>query len=231
MVDANALTEGLTTAHLADACLRLNLPLRCAALRAVSPGGGLSGRCLPVRHYGSVDIFLEAIESAQAGDVLIVDNAGRVDEGCIGDLVALEAASAGLSGIVIWGCHRDAAEIRTLGLPVYSLGAMAAGPVRLDPRGERAFDSAVVGDFAVTRADFAVADDDGVLFLPADRLEDLIRAGSSIREVEQRQAQRAKDGLSLRAQLRFAEYLDRRKSDPSFTFRKHLHALGASIEE
>jgi regulator of RNase E activity RraA len=231
MVTADDLTQKLTTAHLADACLRLGTTQRCAALRAVSTGSRLSGRCVPVRHYGSVDIFLEAIHSAEPGDVLIVDNAGRTDEGCVGDLVTLEAAAAGLSGIVIWGCHRDTAEIRALGLPVFSLGAMAAGPVRLDPRGELAFVSAVVGGFSVSRADFAVADDDGVLFLPADLVEDLIREGCAIRETEHRQARLAKEGLTLRSQLRFAEYLDRCKSDPSLTFRQHLQTLGASIEE
>ncbi|MBV9718341.1 MAG: RraA family protein [Candidatus Eremiobacteraeota bacterium] len=228
---AKTLSEGLTTAHLADACLRLGIAPRCAALRAVSTGARLTGRCVPVRHYGSVDIFLEAIDSAKPGDALIVDNAGRTDESCVGDLVALEAATAGLSGIVIWGCHRDTAEIRELGLPVFSLGANPAGPVRLDPRSELAFASAVVGDFSVTADDFVVADDDGVLFLPADQLDDLIRAACSIRDTEQLQARRAKEGETLRSQLRFAEYLERKKSDPSLTFRKHLQSLRASIEE
>ena len=231
MKTAKVLTEELTTANLADACLRLGIAPRCAVLRGVTTGVRLSGRCLPVRHYGSVDIFLEAISSAGSGDVLIVDNAGRTDEGCVGDLVVLEAAAAGLSGIVIWGCHRDTAEIRALGLPIFSLGANAAGPVRLDPRSELAFVSAAVSDFSVTRADFAVADDDGVLFLPADQLDNLIRAGCSIRETEQRQARLAPKGVTLRSQLRFQEYLERRKSDSSLTFRKHLQSLGGSIEE
>src|SRR2546430_7564560 len=32
------------------------------------------------RSVGSVDIFLEALEKAAPGDVLVVDNGGRVDE-------------------------------------------------------------------------------------------------------------------------------------------------------
>ena len=46
---------------------------------------------MPARHYGSVDVFLEALSSAGPGDVLVIDNGGRTDEACIGDLVALEA--------------------------------------------------------------------------------------------------------------------------------------------
>ncbi len=71
------------------------------------PGSRIAGRVLPARHYGSVDIFLEAMETAGKGDVLVIDNHGRRDEACIGDLTVLEAQAAGLSGIVVWGFHRD----------------------------------------------------------------------------------------------------------------------------
>src|SRR5215217_8139495 len=96
----------LTTAHLADACLRAQVPVRCApaALGTVMPGSRLAGRVAPAQHVGSVDIFLEALEGAAPGDVLVVDHGGRLDEACVGDLVALEAQAAGLEGLVIWGC-------------------------------------------------------------------------------------------------------------------------------
>ena len=54
----------LTTAHLADACIRAHIPVRCApaSMHAVVSGSRLVGRVSPARHVGSVDIFLEAIE-------------------------------------------------------------------------------------------------------------------------------------------------------------------------
>src|SRR6266516_1811643 len=96
----------LTTAHLADACIRAQLPVRCgpARVQAVVPGTRMAGRAAPTRHVGSVDIILEAFERAAPGDVLVVDNGGRLDEACVGDLVVQEAQSAGLVGIVVWGC-------------------------------------------------------------------------------------------------------------------------------
>jgi hypothetical protein len=45
--------------------------------------------------------------------------------------VTLEASRAGLSGIVIWGLHRDTAELHIIRLPVFSLGALPAGPQAL----------------------------------------------------------------------------------------------------
>ena len=72
--------------------------------------------------------------------MLVIDNDGRLDEGCIGDLVALECAAAGIAAVVVWGLHRDTAELRRIGLPVFSLGTLSAGPRREDPRPADAFD-------------------------------------------------------------------------------------------
>ena len=178
----------LTTAHLADACLRARVPLRGAPLRAVVPGSHLAGRVAPARHVGSVDIFLEVIEQTGPGHVLVVDNGGRLDEACVGDLVVLEAQAAGLAGIVIWGLHRDTADIQAIGLPVFSLGATPAGPQRLDRRAPDALSSAAVADGTVTSADVVFGDDDGVLFVPAARVAELFTLAETIRDTEHRQA-------------------------------------------
>jgi 4-hydroxy-4-methyl-2-oxoglutarate aldolase len=83
----------LSTPLIADAALRLKIPFRSSqpGIRSVTPNQRLAGAALPVRHFGSVDVFLEAMQSARSGDVLVIDNGGRLDEGCIGDLIALEA--------------------------------------------------------------------------------------------------------------------------------------------
>ncbi len=223
----------LTTAHLADACLRAAVPVRCAPapLQAILPGSRVAGRVCPARHAGSVDIFLEAMEHAAPGDVLVVDNAGRLDESCVGDLIAREAQAAGLGGLVIWGLHRDTAELRAIGLPVFSLGALPTGPQRQDPRDALALESAVVGEWTVSREDLVLGDDDGVLFLPAAQAENLFRLAETIRDTEHRQAERLHQGISLRTQVRFQDYLAQRRQMPTWTFRQHLRAIGGAIEE
>ncbi|MFQ5652408.1 MAG: RraA family protein, partial [bacterium] len=61
--DLNEAFAQLSTPLLADACLRLDLPLRVAptGIRALTAGSRVAGRVLPVKHSGSVDVFLEAI--------------------------------------------------------------------------------------------------------------------------------------------------------------------------
>src|SRR5271156_6288447 len=135
-IGISALFEGLTTPHVADACIRTGVDVRCAPceLRALCPSDRLIGKVRPARHYGSVDVFLEALENASPGEVLVIDNSGRRDEACVGDLIALETKLAGLAGLVIWGLHRDTQELLEIGLPMFSLGECATGPLRLDPR-------------------------------------------------------------------------------------------------
>lgn len=223
----------LTTAHLADACIRARVQVRCASarLRAVVPGSRLAGRVCPARHAGSVDVFLEAFETAAPGDVLVVDNGGRLDEACAGDLVALEAQAAGMEGMVIWGLHRDTADIRAIGLPVFSLGAIPTGPLRLDARAHDSLVSAVVGEWAVSREDLVLGDDDGVLFLPSSQAEEIFTLAETIIDTERHQARRIRAGVSLRSQVQFRAYLAKREKTPSLSFREHLRTVGGAIEE
>jgi regulator of RNase E activity RraA len=222
----------LTTPHVADAILRLGIPVRQApaGVRPIWDDTHLVGRARPARHAGSVDVFLEALEQAAPGDVLVVDNAGRDDEACVGDLVALEVRNAGLAGIVIWGVHRDSRELRDIRLPVFSQGTLPGGPQRLDPQASDALTAARFGDHIVTGEDFVLADDDGVLFLPLDRAADIAELAATIRDTERRQASRMRLGTSLREQLRFSAYLEARDRDGT-TFRRHLRSLGGAIEE
>jgi regulator of RNase E activity RraA len=222
----------LPTAAIADALVRLGRPIRLApaAITRLHPGAPIVGPAIPCRHAGSVDVFLEAMTSAPSGGVLVIDNEARDDEGCIGDLVVAEAKGAGIAGIVLWGYHRDTAALRDIGLPVWSLGSVPAGPRSKREQSGDLFESARVGDIAVERGDVVAADDDGALFLTADEWEEAAAIARRIVEVEGRQAGLIASGTPLRDQLRFAEYLARRRSDPTYTLRQHLREVGGAIE-
>lgn len=223
----------LTTAHVADACARLGVAIRACPreVRPVVSGTRLCGRARPVQHFGSADIFFEVLNSAQAGEVLVIDNGGRVDEACVGDLVTLEVKHAGLAGIVIWGSHRDTAEIVSIDFPVFSVGANPVGPRRSDERAADAKVSALVGEAVVTADDFVIADDDGVLFIPSAEMARVTSTAELIQEAEAAQATAVRAGVTLRDQLQINSYSTRRQSDPEYTFRRHLKEIGGAIEE
>jgi len=225
--------SSLSTPLISDACLRLGVSLRLAPA-GISPlitESHIAGRVFPVRHYGSVDIFLEAMGLGQDGDILVIDNNGRTDEGCIGDLTALEAQACKLAGIIVWGCHRDTMDLKKIKFPVFSYGACPAGPQRLDVRGSNCLESARFGDVLAKAEDAVFADADGVLFVPMLKVEEVLSTAKSIYDTERGQAEAIRSGTRLREQLRFDEFLEKHNSDPRYTFRKHLREVGGAIEE
>lgn len=219
------------TAAIADAALRLGIAVVAgpAALRPLIPGATYSGPAMPVTHLGSVDVILETIDAAPQGSVLVVDNGGRADEACVGDLLVLEGNLAGLSGAVIWGLHRDTAQLREIGLPLHSLGAFPFGPRRV-PSAGRAMRVAVVNGTPVSADDYVAGDDDGVLFFPAQQKAELFETAWRIQHTEGAQAAKMRGGVSLRQQLDFDAYQARQKTDPSYTLRQHLVEGGSAIE-
>jgi 4-hydroxy-4-methyl-2-oxoglutarate aldolase len=191
----------------------------------------VQGRALPARHVGSVDVFLEALDRASPGDVLVIDNAGLVNEGCIGDLVVLETKNAGVAGIVLWGAHRDSAELARIGLPVFSYGVAPNGPLHTRPRQNDALERAQIGEMTVTRADTVFADDDGAVFVGGSDLAAVLKEAASIIAMERQQVQLAAQGNGLRQQFAFDEYLAKRAANASYTFREHLRSRGNAVEE
>lgn len=189
-----------------------------------------SGRAHPVRHVGSIDVFFECLQNVTPGEILVIDNGGRFDEACVGDIVAIEAKNAGIAGIVIWGLHRDSKELGDLAFPLFSLGAIPTGPQRLHPRPKDIVERATVGMQIVTPQDYVVADANGVIFLAEERLEAIVNAAAAYRETEARQLKAMAAGRSYRVQTRFKDYLSRRDREAGYGFRQHLKEIEAAGE-
>jgi 4-hydroxy-4-methyl-2-oxoglutarate aldolase len=221
-----------TTPFIADACVQLSLPVRVGpyGLRSNSPGRKVAGLARPARHAGSTDVFLEAIAASTRGDVLVIDNGGRTDEGCIGDLVVGEALMSGIAATICWGTHRDTGAILSMGALVWSLGTCPNGPLELRRRSATALTAANLGSVTVTGEDYIFADDDGAVVVTAADLERIIDAARDIAAREGAQAQRLLKGELLRTQLDLDTYVARRDADPNHTFRDHLKSFGGAIE-
>ena len=221
-----------TTPFIVDACVQLSLPVRIGpfGLRCNLPGSRAAGPARPARHAGSVDVFLEAIASARQGDVLVIDNDGRTDEGCIGDLVVGEAHMSGIAGTVCWGTHRDTGAIAAIGARVWSLGTCPNGPLQLRLRPQEALNSARLGSVLVGLDDYVFADDDGVVVVAKGDLERVVSTARDIATREGAQAARLLKGELLRTQFNLEKYVTKRTVDPSYTFREHLKSFGGAIE-
>jgi 4-hydroxy-4-methyl-2-oxoglutarate aldolase len=221
-----------TTPFIVDACVQLALPVRVGpyGLKPNIAGAKASGPARPARHAGSTDVFLEAIAASNKGDVLVIDNGGRTDEGCIGDLVVGEAFMTGMSGTVCWGTHRDTAAILAFGARVWSLGTCPNGPLELRRRVSTALTAANVGSVTVTLDDYVFADDDGVVVVAMADLDRIVEAAKDIADREGAQAFRLLGGELLRTQLDLDNYVAKRNADPDYTFRDHLKSFGGAIE-
>ncbi|RTL36048.1 MAG: RraA family protein [Candidatus Melainabacteria bacterium] len=225
----------IATAQIVDACMRLKLAYRIApaGIKPITRMGAMIwGEVVPSRHYGSVDIFLEALETSDTQEkILVIDNQARQDEACIGDLIVLEAKNAGIKSIIVRGLHRDTSDLIDIGLPIFSYGAYPSGPARLDAREPDALASAKFEGFIVTADDTAFVDDDGVVFVNSMDVEQILEVAKSIRVKERNQSNVAAHGVTLREQFQFTEYLKKRKDSQDYTFRAHLNSLAKSIEE
>jgi len=114
---------------------------------------------------------------------------------------------------------------------VFSYGSYPLGPIRLDEREPGALVTARFGPHLVSADDIVFGDDDGVLFVPAERAEEVLATAYQIWQTEREQARRIRAGETLRQQTDFDDFLARRAAVPSYTFRQHLRRIGGAIEE
>lgn len=218
----------LTTSLLADACVRLDVDVRAApaGARALHPQHRLAGRVRPIQYAGGLDLILEAMQFAQPGDVLLIDNAGRRNDGCVDSLLVLEAQLARLGGFFVWGCHRHTAALMTSALPLFSYGSYPAGGHQIYDRTTNPFEYASLDDVVIIAEDLIFADQDGAVFLDERDLLPVLEEAATLRGEQDRQLKRIRAGLSFRAQINFDMYLEASQYDPGYTFVDHLRTLG-----
>lgn len=141
-------------------------------------------------------IATETVASAGPGDVIVIANQGRTNVSCWGDILTAAAQQRGVLGVVIDGACRDVDAIAEAGFPVY---ARAGVPVTARGRiVERASDGPVsFGGVTVHSRDMVVADASGVVFVPADRAEQILSAAERLASRQEAMLAAVRSGRSV----------------------------------
>ncbi len=160
----------------------MNISIRplWAAIRRIA-GPAFTVRCAP----GDNLMLHAAIYRAEPGSVLVVES-GDVNYALAGGNVCALAQRRGIAALVTDGAIRDLAEVRGLGFPVFARGVIPVPGAKLtaSPLNGRVR----CGGVSVDAGDIVVADEEGVVVVPAARSEQVRRDARARQGQEERES-------------------------------------------
>jgi len=183
-----------------------------AGLRPLWQGAFACGPAVTVQAVpGDWSKPVQAIDVAKPGDVIVIDAAGQ-PPAVWGELASESAKNKQLAGLVVHGAVRDTPEIRRLKLPVWStLVCSHAG----DPQGIGQINvPIVIAGQRICPGDWIVADDDGVMVLPAYRAVEMANRAMDVLEFENRVRSEIRDLPSTLAKVLHLDKWDRKGGGP-----------------
>ncbi|NIF90498.1 4-carboxy-4-hydroxy-2-oxoadipate aldolase/oxaloacetate decarboxylase [Burkholderia sp. Cy-637] len=154
------------------------------AIRTIWAGASLAGAAYPVACAPGDNLAIHvAMEQAPRGSVLVVSAGGFV-AGYWGEVLAAAAEAAGVAGLVIDGGVRDIAALRARRFPAFARGISVRGTLKASvPSVGRPISLAGT---PVAAGDLVVADDDGVVVIPAERAQAVLAEGQARADKEAR---------------------------------------------
>jgi 4-hydroxy-4-methyl-2-oxoglutarate aldolase len=145
----------------------------------------------PVRHLGTT-----AIEAAQPGDVIVVEQRSGVDAGSWGGILAQGAKVRGVAGVVADGPVRDIDEAKALDFPVYARSCTSrTARGRIAELGTNV--PVRIGGIDVAPGDFVIADGSAVVFIPAGEVDRVLDAAQVIADREGAMAEAIRAGRPI----------------------------------
>ena len=137
-------------------------------LRVMAPlfgdyGGryGFAGPIETVRTFEDNSRVREILETPGEGRVLVIDGAGSLRCALVGDLLAARARDNGWSGLVVYGCVRDAADLADLDIGIKALNTH---PCRSHKGGEGEIGRVVtIAGVTLAPGEWLCADRDGIV--------------------------------------------------------------------
>jgi 4-hydroxy-4-methyl-2-oxoglutarate aldolase len=126
---------------------------------------------------------------ASKGDVVVVDNGGRLDVATWGEFHSYACKQNGVAGAIVDGATRDGPEIRSSGFPTFVRGLT---PVKSqwDLKTASINEPVMLGHVEVNSGDIIFADETGILIIPESKKAVVLAKANEIRKLED--ANRAK---------------------------------------
>jgi RraA family protein len=171
--------KGLPVANIGDEMNRLGC--MDARIRPLN-SNPVVGPALTVKARTGDNLMLHrALDMAEPGDVIVVEDQGDTAQALIGELMMMWAERRGIAGVIIDGAMRDVEVLRELKIAAYATGIQPKGPYKNGP-GE--INTPVsCGGVVVNPGDIVVGDADGVLVIrPADAPAVLEKAKSKYKK-------------------------------------------------
>lgn len=155
-----------------------------SAIKPLDPSAVLVGRALTVDSAPGDNLAIHyAVTVAEPGDVLVVDAKAYTEGGVWGDLLTLAAQQAGIAGLVIDGSVRDIRSIIDMRFPVFSRAVSIKGTDKNQPG---AVGGAITcGGVPIRTGDLVVGDADGVVTVPAGRVEKVLELAEKREDSEE----------------------------------------------
>ncbi|GAA2139790.1 4-carboxy-4-hydroxy-2-oxoadipate aldolase/oxaloacetate decarboxylase [Actinomadura napierensis] len=152
-------------------------------VRPVHLGSRIAGTAVTVLSWPGDNLMIHvAVEQCRPGDVLVVATTSPSTDGMFGELFATALQYRGVRGLVIDAGVRDVADLHAMGFPVWSAAVSAQGTVKATPGAVNVPVS--IGGQVVRAGDAILADDDGVVCVPREKVADAVEAARAREEKE-----------------------------------------------
>ncbi|KZT66378.1 RraA-like protein [Daedalea quercina L-15889] len=199
-----------STCELSDALIKVGLPHggHIPDIHMYSPHSGASDVRICGPAY-TVQMVLASdkqsprpaahfVDTASEGSVIVINAPPEVKNAVWGGLMTAGAKARGAVGVVISGRCRDLAEHRNAGFPVFARGQSTLGqspftrpsavnvPLTIRPRFSSEAFSDTFKSVLVEPGDYVVADEDGVVCVPAGLVDEVVKLAAKGREVDAR---------------------------------------------